>query len=598
MINLLQRSALNRKDVQPSLNYWLENTREKVFSELARLSDEHKCIVQGEAPNQRVFLPDFFVEKLESIYFSIDGANDKPFPDESAFKVSIPAGFTKEISVATGIINYLEEPQRSVLPILKLVFPEDFGYALALSTHLPKRLLEAAILKLKYIMQLTRTLAFYHQKLVTRFHGQELRVKRFIENITINQAAGIEDIVESNDFSFSAWVFLCPLIIMQAKDIIKRDNSVSPETVALYQSATLLMAFNNYYKIVSLTKRNKIQAFSSISEKMGEPPYMYTFNSLFKLSGVGGARILHNYTENDLTEWLDKETKSYNKNLPHIFKFEIPNDADFFIRKDKLFPLCSYLVKDLQPKVKLEITNRWTRLMADYYKEKAMENDTDFEALITRIAKLYAPALMVILNDHRFEALYNDISQEGAESAKGMVFFSDGKMLPLRKLLDLNRGSLLLYCQLSLPFWHSIPFVVALGRVLKHGVMKSSAYYTESDKQSDVHAPQLKDCVKKIAKEIVPDNIMLDDYMDNIISRWNHYISRQSQEKFTKEVNDVIKNYMQHADSLLKQRVLTHSMLDKIAESIIYSDAALTKITNKNALRLYIKLFITKALMD
>jgi hypothetical protein len=595
----LQRNALTKINAQPSLNYWLENTREKVFSELARLSDEQKCIIQGEAPNQRVFLPGFFIEKLENIYFSIDGSNGKPFPDESAFKVSIPPSFTKEISIATGIINYLDAPQQTVLPILKLVFPEDFGYALALSTHLPKRILEASILKLKYVLQLTRMMTFYHQKLITRFHGQELRVKRFIENITVNHAAGIEDIIESNDFSFSAWVFLCPLIIMQAKDTIKRDNSVSPETIALYQSATLLMAFNNYYKIIALTKHNKMQAFSLINEKMNDAPYMYTFNSLFKLTGAGGAHILHNYTENDLTEWLDKKIRSHNKKLPHIFKFEIPNDADFFVRKEKLLPLCYYLLKDLQPKVKLEITNRWTKLMADYYKEKAMENDNDFEALITKIAKLYAPALMVILNNQRFETLQNDIIQEGLESEKDAMFFSSGKMLPLRKLLDLNRGSLLLYCQLSLPFWHSIPFIVSLGRILKHGIKRTSAYYTESDKQPDVQAPQyLKECAKKIAKEIVPDNTTLDDYMEHIISRWNHYISKQSQEKLTKEVNTIIRTYMRNADDLLKQRVLTQSMLDKIAESIIHSDTTLTKMDNKNALRLYIKLFITNTLAN
>ncbi|MDR0409922.1 MAG: hypothetical protein LBH18_05950 [Spirochaetaceae bacterium] len=599
LINLLQRNALMKGNSNPKLKIWLTNTREKTFSELARLSDEKKCVIQGEAPNQRVFLPDFFIEKLEHIYFSKDGLNNKPFPDENFFRAIIPAAFVREIAVDSGMVNYLEEPQDTILPILKLVFAESFGHVLLLSTQMPKRILEAAILKLKYLMQFTRTLAFYQQKLLTRFHGQEQRVKRFFENITVNQENCIEDIVRSDDFTFSAWVFLCPLVKMQVKDTIKRDNDISPESVALYQSASLLLSFNNYYKTVALTKRNKMMAFSALDEKMTEAPYMYTFKSLMKLTGSGGILILQRYTENDLKEWLDRKTELHNEKLPHIFKFKLPLDSDFFVRKDKLFPLCFYLVKDLKSKIKIEITNRWTKLMGDYYKEKAMENDADFEALLIRISKLYAPALISILNDPKFDVLQDEIVAEGLESAKNINFFSDGKMLPLRKMLELNRNALLRYCKLSLPFWHSIPFIVSLGRILKHGIKKDAAYYNESDKQLEINASQyIKDSAKKIAAEIVPDNVTMESYIESILNRWNQHINKQSQERLTKEVNMIIKNYIEHADSLLKQRVLTQSVLDEIAESIIHSNVALARINNKNALHLYIKLFITRGLLN
>ncbi|MDR2659991.1 MAG: hypothetical protein LBC27_08415 [Spirochaetaceae bacterium] len=599
LVSLLQRNAILHQEYQPALKQWLTNTREKVFSELARLSDEKKCIIQGEAPNQRIFLPDFFIEKIENIYFSIANSNDKPFPDESYFRDPIPDSFVREISVETGMIEYLEEPQQALLPVLKLIFPEKFGCALALSTHLPKRVLETALYKLHYSMQITRTLSFYQQKLMTRFVGQEHRVNKFMENITVHQDVCIDEIMEANDFTFSSWIFLCPLIKTQAQEMIDRDNEISPESIILYQVAAVLLAFNNYYKVAAINKRSKERAFAVINEKMAEPPYMYTFSSLLKLTGPGGVVILQRYNENDLKNWLKTNTTMTDNNLPNILKFESPNDADFFVRTDKLSLLCSSLLKDMQTRVKAEIINRWIRIMSDYYKEKAMENDLDFETLVAKTAKLYSPAIISIINDQKFDYLQHKIMEEEAEASKIFKNLLDGKVSSLKKILKLKRGDILLQSKLALPFWHSIPFVVVFCRILKHGIKKNAGYYTESEKDLDsVSLQQLKNNAKKISSEIVPGDTDIDIYMNKIIDRWNLLINKPSRERLTHDVNVIIKNYMQYLEKQFKHRILTHSMLDEVSDNIIQSNTALAKINNRNALRLYIKLFITKELLE
>ncbi|MDR1148904.1 MAG: hypothetical protein LBK66_09765 [Spirochaetaceae bacterium] len=600
LINVLQRNAMlqDKENKQSALKQWLgDNIHEKIFAELERLSDEQKCIIQGEAPHQRILLPNFFIERLEQLYLSIESSNSRPFPDESYFRTKIPAGLIKEISVENGLIDYLGTPQQSILPIIKLVFPENFGHALVLSTQIPKCLLEASILKLKYSMQSTKTLVFYQQKLTAHFPGQEPNVKRFIKNLTQNQSDCIEDLIESKDFTFSSWIFLYPLIKMHVKDTIVRDDGISPESMALYQSITLLQSFNNYYKVAAISKHNKMLSFSAVYERMADPPYMYTFNSLMKLNKPGGVLILQRYTENDLKEWLNYKTISDNEKLPYLFKFRIPNDDDFFVRKDKVFTLCASLLKDLRPKVKMEITNRWTKLLGDYYKEKAMENDLDFESLITKISKLYAPALMSIINSPKFDILQQGVIEEGIESPKNVACFVNGEILPLRTLLDLKRADLLLYCRLSLPFWHSIPFIVAIGRILKH--KSNNAYYTEADKQLETDASlYLKQSARKIINEIVPDNTNPDDYMKSMLNRWNRLINKVSKDRLTHDVDIAIKNGKQYIDKMLKRRILTQSMLNETAESIIHSNAVLARISNKNALRIYIKLSITKTLLE
>jgi hypothetical protein len=598
LVNVLYRNAMLQGDKQPALKRWMgNNINEKVLTELARLSDEQKCVIQGEAPHQRVFLPDFFIERLENIYLAIENSNSKPFPDESYFREKIPPKLIREVSVENGLIDYLGDPQQSLLPIIKLVFPENFGHALVLSTHIPKRLLEASILKLKYSLQTTKTLVFYQQKLLTRFPGQEPNVKRFIKNLTLNHSACIEDLMESKDFTFSSWIFLHPLIKMHIKDTIVRDDGISPESMALYQSITFLQSFNNYYKVVAISNRNKMLSFAAVYERMADPPYMYTFNGLMKLSKQGGVLILQRYNENDLKEWLDNKAISDDEKLPQIFKFKMLNDDDFFVRKDKVFTLCASLLKDLRPKVKMEITNRWTKLIGDYYKEKAMENDLDFEALIAKISRLYAPPLMSIFYSPKFDVLQQGVIAEGIEPPKNVDYFRNGKIMPLRNLLDLKRADLLLYCKLSLPFWYSIPFIAAIGHILKH--KSNNVYYTEADKQLEAEASQyLKQSAKKIIKEIVPDNTTPDDYMKTMLNRWNRLINKVSKDKLTHDVDMSVKNGKQHIDKLLKRRILTQSMLNEVAENIIHSNSSLERISNKNALRIYIKLSIIKTLLE
>jgi hypothetical protein len=597
LVNFLQRNA-HRPGVPPQLKYWAENTQEKIYAELASLSEGQKCILQDDGQNQRIFLPAFFVEKLELMYFNIDKTSDKAFPCEKDLSTSIPAEYVREISVESGIINYLAAPQKTVFPILKLVFQERFGSILTLSTHLPRRIMEIAISKIKLSMQSTRSMDFYRQKLLTHFPGQEVYAKSFFENFTRHQQTCIDDIEKSNDFTFSAWLFLCPLIKTQVTDAIERNGEVSSENIGLYQSVSLLLIFNNYYKVIAINKLDKEKAFASINEKMGLPPYLFNFNEIFNLTGTGGMQILNHYTEDDLMEWLKQKMTMRDDKLPAILKFCGVDGKDNFIRKDKVFALCLYLLKDLQLKTKDEITNRWVKLLRDYLKEKAMENDGHFEDLVIRSARLYVPLLLILLNDKKTVLLQQEILEESPDPSKVEKFFLNGKPIPLRKLLRLKREDLLHEAKLILPFWYSIPFIITLGRILKHGIGKTGVYFKEEKKSVSGYTSTLKNSAEKMSKELVPDDQKLDEYMNSILDRWNQILNRQAREKLTRDVNSTIKDYMRNAIKNFGHRALSASMLEELADRIIMSNQALSKINNRNSLRLYIKLFITKILLN
>jgi hypothetical protein len=598
LICVLQKNAL-RANAAPQSRYWIENTREKVYTELIRLADEKKCFIQGSDQDQRIFLPNFFVEKLETMYFNIDKTADRAFPGEKELNTVIPDEFVKKISIDGDMIDYLVEPQRSVLPVLNITFPEKFGSILALSTHLPRRILETALAKVKISMQRTGSVDSYRQRLMTHFPGQDVYAKIFFDDFMMHQRLCIENIEKSNDFAFSAWFFLCPLIKMQVTDTIERNGEVSAENIGLYQSASIIFVLNNYYKLIAINKRDKEKTFSLIHEKMGLPPYMFTISEMFNFTGTGGLQILNRYTESDLMEWLNQKMMVRENSLPAILKFPGMDGKDNFARKDRVLTLCSYLLKDLQPKIKDEITNRWVKLLRDYFKEKAMEKDVQFDILVTKAVHLYRPFLLNLLHDRRLVLLQDEAIESNLEQSKNQVFFVNGNMIPLREIIGLKREEILRACKWMLPFWYSIPVITILGRIIKHGFGEKNVYFKEDDKQSaSAYTSNLKNSAEKLCKELVPDNTELSEYMKNILDRWNQILNNSAHEKLTRDVNATIKDYMRDAIKNFGQRALSVVMLDELADRIIMSNQALSKIKNKNSLRLYIKLFITKMVLN
>jgi hypothetical protein len=285
--------------------------------------------------------------------------------------------------------------------------------------------------------------------------------------------------------------------------------------------------------------------------------------------------------------------------LPDIMKFIDNNKEEYFVRRDRLLTLCSYILNNLRSKIKADITSRWTKILASYYREKSMENDTDFEEFLKKLVRLYSPVLLIILNDKRTALQQYEAISRSIDPSKVEKFFDNNSLIPFRKLFGLKREKLLLYSKLSLPFWYSIPVIVSIAAFFKHKIKKVPIYYKEAENsQENYLKPSLKVAAEKLIKEIVPGNFTVDEYMESLIDRWNQILNRSAQEKLTRDVNLMIKDYMRNAIKTFGYQALNSSMLDELAERMIRSNTALSRINNKNALRIYIKTYITKILLD
>ncbi|MDR2842353.1 MAG: hypothetical protein LBV52_04040 [Spirochaetaceae bacterium] len=606
-IKFLSHNSSRGGSVSYQLLEWAGNTAEKVKDKLKLLLQEGKCTVFNDPGGvQRVFIPYFFVDKLSQIYQVIDGVGTVPFPDEKSMHTSIPKEQCKTISVETGLINYLNDPQHEMLPIIHLTFEKGFGDTFALSSHLPRRIVEMSFLKIKEAFRKNNMMEFYKQRAITHFPGQEARVKEFVNILMLRPMDCIDSLEESNEFSFSFWLFLCPLIKMQVRDALARSSELSYADQALFQAVSFILVFNNFYKIKAINQHEKDLAFAEVESKLTEPPYYFTLGEVLQFKGKNGINILEKYSEDDFQFFIRKRMAVTDEGmLPEILKYSNTEDLEWLVLKSKLWLLIGSLIKESAPKIKDDIKSRWTKMLSSYKRERAMDRNDDFEALINRLARLYCPVLITILHDKKSAVIQEELNLKKSPNEKIEKYFEMYQPFPLHKLLELDKQEILTDCKFSLPFWYSISFLVLVISFFKNGLSKK--YLDDSPKNKagknkkaneTVAVNTLSAQAKKIAEELVPQGTALDDYLLTVLDKWNQLLNKNSRDVLTKDINATIQDYMRHISKIQKRSNINEETLLDCAENIIAMNAALSKINNKDALKLYIKLFITKMLIN
>jgi hypothetical protein len=133
-------------------------------------------------------------------------------------------------------------------------------------------------------------------------------------------------------------------------------------------------------------------------------------------------------------------------------------------------------------------------------------------------------------------------------------------------------------------------------RLLKYGFSKKKEQ-SKSEKKSMPETPSnIKKSAKKLAEEVTPKDMKLEEYMAKTLDRWNHLLNKQAQEKLTRDVNKIIKDYIPHALKFFGSGILNSNLLNDVSQRVLNSSPDLSKISNRADLCLYIKLFIIKTL--
>ncbi|MDR2181624.1 MAG: hypothetical protein LBN92_02980, partial [Treponema sp.] len=261
--------------------------------------------------------------------------------------------------------------------------------------------------------------------------------------------------------------------------------------------------------------------------------------------------------------------------------------------------LCARLFVEARQVVIRAISQRWKKMLAEFGKEPAMENDRDFERLIARSVEEYAPMLSALLKDQKLYLVH----EEMRDSEKGLPpsthFFENTELLPLRVLLMLKRKELLSDIKLLMPFWYSIPVISAIIAFFKKLGRRKRQNQEEKTAQSEAApdpASELRNTAREAEAQLVPRGYTLESYLEELILRWGQVIDRKARQNLGEDVNSLVRDRFKHMLRLQGKAVVNRGTLDKITAAILDGSHNLRKLPDQAALYLYIKLYLVKLL--
>ncbi|MDR1900737.1 MAG: hypothetical protein LBQ88_00440 [Treponema sp.] len=594
----LEKNAKRLAPEHPEWLKWTKNVGGLFWSEVSSLVEKGKCeLLSNMSQAGVVYLSSFYLETVQDAYGSLDNTADKPFPSEDSLHITLPENQVRIISI-DDFLPYLEYPQDSLLPLIRLTFPEGFGSAIATSRMIPRRLLEAAMLKIRNYLRIHGNKEFALNKLEPQLQGKEVYIKDILNQILIRPMDCVTSLENVGDFTYLFWAHFCILV---KNDIRKKKEHLS-EDIASIQSIYLIEVCNNYYKIKAVKNREKELAFKALEVHLDKPPYYYTLDNILRFTNSKGVLLLGQYSEEDLNAYI-KAKISVTDNLEQPELLLIRNDKgnSWFVRKGKLLSLISHLLIDARPLMKKAISKRWFRLIKRYRSEPAMESDSEFEKLLASTIPDVNEILSILLNSPTLSLVYEEIEKTQGNIPESSRIFQKGRLIPFSSLFFLKRKDMLTDIRIILPFWYSIPFITAIMAFFT--ARNSKKEIKKEEEKAENEAIDRKDpsyelvkTAKQLATELIPHDRTIDVYLSELEDRWNRLINVRSKKDLSEDVNSFIRDFLRHSLRRDKRLKISRESLFRMASNIITRNATLMGLKDQDALHLYIEVYLLQLL--
>jgi hypothetical protein len=590
------------KQISVKFPEWLKWTQEvsvKFWSEISALAEEGKCELLSDTPEGRIYMPLFYVELLRQYYRDIDNKADLPFPSEESLRIEIPENQKKFMNAEYDLSGYLEQPQEDILPLVQLAFPEGFGAALILTAMIPKKLMEVCFFKIRFYLQNHGNMEFALHKLTPQFQGKEAYLRDILNNIIIRPSDCLAAMEAGSDFSYFFWGHFGVLV----KNDIKKKKEPLSEDLAAFQAIYLLEIFNLYYKKLAVKKRERELAFKELELRLEKPPFLYTLGTILKFTNSKGVLLLSKYTTEELNEWLKvSTTESKDKGLPNLLIISGAQKERAYVLKSKLLLLCARLLAEARGVVKDAVSKHWLKLLREYRREPAMDNDKDFETLLLRYSGRLCAALTAVLEDPKLQLVYNELEQSQGIPSSSRIFIK-GIMIPYSSLLLLRRKDLLTDTKILLPFWYSMPILTAILAFFKNLGKKKRSKKDGKDaaeeEEQELSAEkdgnrELRNAAKGIEAALVPPQHTLDTYLSELENRWSRLINKQARANLIEDVKSLVRDNLRQTLRVHKHYKLSMEALSQLASGIVNRTPSLQTLHRSDSLQLYVELYLIK----
>ncbi|MDR1445869.1 MAG: hypothetical protein LBI90_03115 [Treponema sp.] len=602
-IEFLEKYSKRKTEENPEWVKWTVNTAGKFWTELTPLAEAEKLILMADTAGDRIFMPSYYAELIRDAYQSPDDAAMDPFPSEEYLRIILPEDHVSYLNIENDLAPYFErkENKREANAIVKLIFPDSFGHALALVPMIPRRIIEAALLKVRYFLRKGGNKEYTLHKLSPQFQNKERYLRDILDQILIRPLDCVTSMENFGDFQYLFWAYFCTL----TKNDIKKKNEKLGEDVAVFQAVSIIEACNVLYRARAVKEREKELAFKSLELHMGKPPYYYTPDQIAKFTSDKGVLLLSQYSEKELDALIKKKTtESQDRQLPEWLVLTGKKGERWFILKSRYLSLCTRLLTENRLKIKQAIVKRWTALLRSFRTEPPMEKDPDFNALLESYTALISPVLMALLEDQKLVWVYEETEhgETGIPAASGI--FTKGRLLPISNLYELRRKDLITDARIMLPFWYSIPIFSAIAAFFcRPGKGKKKKDRDSGEEAGDELlvetediSGQLRNTAREIKMQLVPAGYTLESYLSELESRWVRLIGRENRQNLIEDVRSLTRDRLRTLFRTQKRKIISPASIKKMAFALIVRNPTLQSIKDQDTLRIYIELYTVKLL--
>jgi hypothetical protein len=599
-LDYLVKAARKFYKEYPAWQKWVADTAAKFWAEVPLIMEGGKCELLPEPGEGQVYISAYFPEKIRSAYSHADQDVELPFPDEDSLRIILPESQLKHLNSDFDFHSMMVNPKDNEAPVIKIGFPDNFGFALLLADMFPRQLAEIALLKLRNYIN--RNKEYIYHQLATQLQGKEAHLKDQLEQVLTKPMDQYRIIGECREIPSLFWTHLSGLV----KSDIKKKKEKLPADVAVFQAAHIIEVINAYFRSVATKRREVEAAFKNLEGQLAKPPFLYTMDQILKFTGPGGALLLGQYTSEELSEWMKKKiTESVNNELPALLIIkEKTRNEQYFLLKEKMIPLCARLLNDGKIQVRRAIIKYWSRLISNYETDYAMTHDTEYERLLARTAEKVCPELMSLLSDPKFLLTYQEMDRKENGIPVTMRIINEGRLLPYSAVFLLRRKAMLQEARFALPFWYSLPIISSLIGFFKGLFNKDKKRAKQSAPGNDQvsseekdHAGKVKMAAEELELDIVPPGYTIDSYLDELGDRWSKLLDRQARENLMEDVKYLAKNQLRRRMKMEKQFEPTREALNQIAYNIVINNQALSSISARDSLILFMELYMVKLLL-
>lgn len=608
----LRRYSEHHIDEQPTLACYLEDPVPALQPELDKLIEARQIFMTITAAEKTgILVIPFYIERFAERYKDIAVNPSLPFPSEA----DLPKGTPKEIvtreNAADIIGRLLKHQELNDKTLYGLTLPHNAPSILLPSSVSVVTLIEDSVGKIQNMLRKEEHHDYFLKKLTVSNPGRDMIVKNFFNAFVDRSDHSLETLSQTTE-SFYLWNQLCFFI----KQDYEKIKDYTQEDLSCLQAVYITEVGANYFKNEAAENARKDGALKTLEAQLLKPPYYFTFDEITRFTDSKGLPLLGQYSEDELKEFLRRKTQEAPvQELPDLLVFKTYDGTRYFIFKSKVLQLILRLCADARDSVLEAIKSHWSEVLRAFDFLPEMKDQNLFEERLEKEIRIQSPILSALLHSSFLPLLSYDAS--GGDDTSKISLFVNGQLLPYSEILLMSRQEILNNAKIMLPFWYSMPVISWIAKLLlrqpknkrdKKQKTKAERYREEEaakrkeDEATAMIAQNatvskkvaLREAARNAENALVPESSTLNRELDSYEKMWNHHIGAEAHNNLTEDVNSLIRDYIRKTIRTMKVESFTIKRIESLAESLMTAPG-LQKISgDKDALLMYIKLYMVK----